>query len=119
MPKKTPRKLDTDTEFRPAYDPEVRQNQMISLAVDLAEKQLRDGTASAQVITHYLKLGTERERHETEMLKKQEKLIDAKIEALHSNARSEELYANAIAAMGRYVAHGDMDDEDEKIFGID
>ena len=49
---------DRSRKIRPALTPEARENQMISLAVDLAEKQLMEGTASSQVITHYLKLGS-------------------------------------------------------------
>lgn len=64
--------------MRPALTPEARENQMISLAVDLAEKQLMEGTASSQVITHYLKLGSTKERIEKEILEKQKELIDAK-----------------------------------------
>lgn len=75
---------------------------MIALAVDLAEKQLREGTASAQVITHYLKLGSTREKIEKEILRKQEKLLEAKTDAIQSTQRVEELYANAIEAMRSY-----------------
>ena len=66
---------------RPALTPEARENQMISLAVDLAEKQLREGTASSQVITHYLKLSTSKERLERDILEKQKELSTAKTEA--------------------------------------
>lgn len=95
---------------RPALTPEARENQLISLAVDLAEQQLREGTASSQVITHYLKLGTMRERIEREILEKQKDMITAKTEALKSAKRVEELYANAITAMKRYSGHGGEDD---------
>lgn len=97
--------------MRPAFTPEARENQLISLAVDLAEKQLREGTASSQVITHYLKLGSTKERIEKEILEKQKELISAKTEMLHSAKRVEELYADAINAMKRYSGHGDVDDE--------
>ena len=83
--------------MRPALTPEARENQMISLAVDLAEKQLMEGTASSQVITHYLKLGSTKERIEKEILEKQKELIDAKTQSLKSAQRLEELYKNAQA----------------------
>lgn len=83
---------------------------MISLAVDLAEKQLREGTASSQVITHYLKLGSTKERIEKEILEKQKELISAKTEALQSAKRIEELYSNALDAMRNYAGHGDPND---------
>lgn len=85
-----------------AETPEARENQMIALAVDLAEKQLTEGSASAQVITHYLKLATTREKIEKEILEKQKDLITAKTDQIKSQATSEELYAEALAAMKRY-----------------
>lgn len=95
---------------RPALTPEARENQLISLAVDLAEKQLQEGTASSQVITHYLKLGSTKERIEKEILEKQKELISAKTEALHSSKRIEELYTEAIKAMRNYSGQGDPDE---------
>lgn len=83
---------------RVPLDPEAREMQLISLATDLAEKQLREGTASSQVITHYLKLGTQREKIEKEILEKQKDLISAKTEALQSQRKSEEMYAKVIEA---------------------
>ncbi len=94
----------------PALDPESRENQMISLAVNLAEEKLRDGTASNQLIVHYLKLGSTKERLEKEKLEKENELLKAKTEALESAKRSEELYAEAIKAITRYSGH--YDDED-------
>ena len=100
-------------DIRPALTPESRENQLISLAVDLAEKQLQEGTASSQVITHYLKLGSTKERIEKEILEKQKELISAKTEALKSAKRVEELYADAIKAMRSYSGHNDSDGDDE------
>lgn len=88
--------------IRPAITPEGRENQMISLAIDLAESQLRDGTASSQVITHYLKLGSTKERQEKEKLEEEIKLLRAKTETLQSAQRIEELYTNALNAMKDY-----------------
>lgn len=89
----------------PALDPEARENQLISLAVNLAEEKLRDGTASNQLIVHYLKLGSSKERLEKEKLEKENELLKAKTEALESAKKSEELYAQAIAAITRYSGH--------------
>lgn len=96
---------------RPALTPEARENQLISLAVDLAEKQLQEGTASSQVITHYLKLGSSKERIEKEILEKQKELISAKTEALQSSKRMDEMYQEAIKAMQRYSGNGGSNDE--------
>lgn len=87
---------------RPAMTPEGRENQLIALAVDLAEQQLRDGTASAQVLTHYLKLGSTKERLEMDKLKKENELLIAKTEALQSSKHIEELYSDAINALKLY-----------------
>ena len=96
---------------RPALDPEARENQLISLAVDLAEKQLREGTASSQVISHYLKLGSTKERLEREILEKQKELIEAKTSNLQSAKHVEELYENALDAMRRYSGYTGGDAE--------
>lgn len=100
-------------DIRPALTPEARENQLISLAVDLAEKQLQEGTASSQVITHYLKLATTREKTEREILEKQKELISAKTEALKSTKRIEELYTNAIKAMRSYGGQDDVEGDDD------
>lgn len=92
----------TRRKVRPVMDPEARENQLISLAIDLAEQQLIDGTASSQVITHYLKLGSTKEKIEKEILERQKDLITAKTESLQSAKRIEELYANALDAMRNY-----------------
>ena len=81
---------------------EGQENRLIALATNLAEQQLMDGTASSQVITHYLKLGTEKAKLEREILEKQKDLIVAKTDAIESSKRVEELYANAIQAMREY-----------------
>lgn len=88
--------------IRPALSPEARENQLISLAVDLAEKQLLEGTASAQVITHYLKLGSMREQLERRKLEEECATLAAKRDVLESSANSERLYAEALAAMRSY-----------------
>ncbi len=105
---------DTSKKIRPATTPEARENQLISLAVDLAEKQLLEGTASSQVITHYLKLGSTKERIEREILEKQKALIEAKTENLQSAKRIEELYTNAINAMKNYSGQNNSSEEDEE-----
>jgi hypothetical protein len=91
-----------ETKRRPALTPEARENQLISLAVDLAEKQLAEGTASSQVITHFLKLGSSRADLEKEKIKHENELLRAKTESLESATRTEELYKNAVAAFRSY-----------------
>jgi hypothetical protein len=91
----------------PAMSPDARENQMIALATALAEKQLIEGTASSQVITHYLKLGTSLAQLEKAKLQKENELLVAKAEAIQSAKISEELYQEAIAAMKSYVSGGE------------
>lgn len=102
---------NSQRKIRPALTPEARENQLVSLAVDLAEKQLLDGTASSQVITHYLKLGTAKERLEREKLEKENELLKAKTETLQSAQRVEELYMNALNAMKNYSGQGGPEDD--------
>lgn len=97
----------------PALSPDQKENELISLAVDLAERQLREGTASSQVIAHYLKLGSSRERLEKERLISENRMLRAKTEALDSQRRTEELYANAIRAMREYQDISDTQIVDE------
>lgn len=99
--------------IRPGLTPEAREDQLVALATNLAEKQLLDGTASSQVITHYLKIGSTKERIEKEILKEQKDLIKAKTEALKSEKRVEELYAKALDAMRRYSGQEVFDDGNE------
>lgn len=100
---------------RPAMNSEARENQMISLAINLAEKQLREGTASSQVITHYLKLGSSKEKIEKDILEKQKELITAKTEALQASKRVEELYAQAISSMQIYSGNKTEEDDEDDI----
>lgn len=96
----------------PATTPEARENQMIALAFDLAERQLADGTASSQVITHYLKLATSREKLEQEKLVLEKTLLQARTDSIESAKKVEELYSNALNAMRAYQGK----DEEEEFY---
>lgn len=87
---------------RRAISPEARENQLIALAVDLAEKQLAEGTASPIVIAHYIKMGSTKERLEREKLARENEHLRAKTESLQSAKRIEELYNDATAAFKSY-----------------
>lgn len=89
---------------------EEKERRMISYAEDLAEKQLREGTATSQVITHYLKLGTRREELELEKLRKENELLTSRNEAVKENIKTGEMLQQAIEAFSVY--HGDIDPED-------
>lgn len=88
---------------RPALSPEAEENQMIALAVDQAKKQLLEGTASSQIVVHFLKLASSRERLEQEKAQRELELLEAKTEALKSQKRVEELYVKALDAMKSYA----------------
>lgn len=94
---------------RPATTAEGRENQLISLAVDLAEKQLVEGTASSQVVTHFLKLASTREKLEQERLQRENLLLSAKVDQIASGSRIEELYEDAIKAMRSYSGQEEFD----------
>ena len=99
--------------IRPALTPEARENQLIALAVDLVEQRLLDGTASSQETTHFLKLGSMKNKLEMEKLQEENRFLKAKTEAVQSSKRVEELYYEAIKAMRLYSGQGGAPDEDE------
>jgi hypothetical protein len=86
----------------PAMTPEARELELIALATNLAEQQLRDGTAYSQVISHFLKLGSSRAELEKEKLAMENQHLQAKTEAIQAQQREEEMFSKAIEAMRRY-----------------
>lgn len=115
MPARKRQSEKKETRRKPATTPEGRENQLVSAAIDLAEKQIQNGSASSQVITHYLKLGSTRERLEQQRLEHENELTRVKIDALESQKRVEELYMEALSAMRSYAGDlplPDSDDED-------
>lgn len=99
--------------MRPALSPEARENQLVSLAVDLAERQLMEGTASSQVITHYLKLASTKEKLEREKLENENAVLKAKVEVMKSAQQAEEMYTKALDAFRTYQGslRGKADEE--------
>ena len=85
---------------------------MIALAVDTAEDLMRTGNAPAQIVTHYLKLGSSRERLEKQRIAMEVELMEAKKEQMASMAKQEELFEKAIRAMKTYSGSGSHEDED-------
>lgn len=112
MPKAKITTSNPSRKMRPALTPEARENQLIALAVDLVEQRLREGTASSQETTHFLKLGSMKNRLEMEKLEEENKLLKAKTESIQSQKRVEELYAEALNAMRNYAGQsGGIDDD--------
>lgn len=87
---------------KPAVDPESREKQLVNLAVDLAERQLMDGTAPPSVINHFLKIASKRESLERDILEKQAELIQSKAKNISKDRDAEELAKAAIEAMKSY-----------------
>lgn len=99
--------------LRPALSPEARENQMITLAMDLVEQRLRDGTASSQETTHFLKAASQKAKLEMERLRLENELTAAKTKAIANAEEIKVLYEDAIKAMRRYSGHGGEDEEYE------
>lgn len=97
----------------PAITPEDRENQLIGLAVDFAEKQLIEGTASSQIVTHYLKLATVREKKEIERISLQSELIRRQTESESASQEVSQLYRDALEAMGAYRGLDPRDDDED------
>ena len=114
MSAKRRRSDDKKRQRRPATTPEARENELVAFAHDLAEDQILAGTASSQVITHFLKLGSTRERLEQQRLEHENELTRVRIEAIESQKRVEDLYMEALQAMRSYsgdvVQHDDVED---------
>lgn len=111
MPKaKSTNENDNNKKTRPPKTPEGRMNQAVSLAWDLAEKQLQEGTASSQVITYFLKLGSEKTRLEILKLERETALMKAKTDSIEAQQNQNELFEKAIQAMKEYSGNGDSDE---------
>jgi len=85
---------------------------MIALAMDEAERQIKEGKATSQLLTHFLKLGSTRESLEKERLERENELLRAKVDSLASMKTIEELYSKALSAMRVYSGRPEPDDED-------
>ena len=105
------RENDENVSIPPVESFEARENQLISLAMDRAEKQIRSGKVSSQVLTHFLRLGTEKAALENEKIKNENEVLKAKVETLRSQQRSEELYQKALDAMRSYAGIDDFENE--------
>ena len=110
---KTTSAIESKKKLRPALSPQARENQMIALAMALVEQRLRDGTATSQETTHFLKLGSAKESLEREKLIEENKLLKAKTEAYQSQKKTEELFEEAIKAMRSYSGHADEVEYDD------
>lgn len=117
MPRRKAKPLEAATQPKeqlpPPLTPEARESRLISLAMDLAEQRLMDGTASAQEITYYLRLGSQRDRLEREMLEEKNELLRAKTEAIKAAENTERLYAEAIKAFKLYGGAGDEEEYED------
>lgn len=99
--------------IRPSLDPDTREKQMISLAMDLVEQRLLDGTASSQETVHFLKIGSQKHQAEMEKLREENKLLRAKTEHLEASKVSSAMYEEALKAMRNYAGYGDPDEYED------
>lgn len=97
-----------------ARTPEAREQELAAAAYDLAEEQIHSGSASSQVVTHFLKMGSTRERLEQQRISHENELLQVKREAIESQARVEELYMSALNAMRSYSGSEIQDEADEE-----
>ena len=109
---KTTGQADVKPKLRPALTPESRENQMAALAMDLVEQRLRDGTASSQETTHFLKLVSSKAKLENERMRLETELVAAKTKALSDAKEIKVLYEEALKAMRRYGGQGEDDEYD-------
>lgn len=111
---KAPSSSQPKTKKRPPLTPEAKENQMISLAMDLVEQRLIDGTATSQETTHFLKLATSKAKLENKLLEAQTEMAIAKKEALKAQQRSDEMFAEAIKAFKSYSGQGGSEEDDDE-----
>lgn len=112
----TVRKSKKKSERRspPARNPENRENQLIDMAYDLAEKRLREETASAQEIVHFLRMGTARAQLEKKKLEAETLLLKSKKEAVDASKQNGIIYEKAMAAFGIYSGQSNEEDDDDE-----
>lgn len=111
---KSPSQNGTKNRLRPALTPEARESQLISLAYDLVESRLLDGTATSQETTYFLKLASGKTKLENEKLMEENKLLRAKTEAIQSEKKNEEFYAKVLSALKKYNGQGSQDDDQDE-----
>lgn len=111
---KSPNQNGTKTRLRPALTPEARESQLISLAYDLVEARLLEGTATSQETTYFLKLASSKTKLENEKLMEENKLLRAKTEAIQSEKKNEEFYAKVLSALKKYNGQGSEDDDQDE-----
>ena len=97
----------------PGSTVESRENQIARLAYDLVEKRIRNGTATSQEVVYFLRMGSSQSQLEKQKLESENKLLEAKTDALESQRKIEELYERAIKSMALYQGRGGVDDEDD------
>lgn len=111
---KSPNQNGSKTRLRPALTPEARESQLISLAYDLVESRLLEGTATSQETTYFLKLASSKTKLENEKLIEENKLLRAKTEAIQSEKKNEEFYAKVLSALKKYNGQGSQDDDQDE-----
>lgn len=96
----------------PARTPEARENQLINLAINLAEQKLRDGTASSQIITTLLNMATTKYQLENEKLRSDLKVASAKIEQMQNQGDMKDMYEKALVAFRTYQGNVEIEEDE-------
>lgn len=99
---------------RAALTPEARENQLVAMAYDLAETRIREGTATAQEIVHFLKLGSTKERLEREKLERENSLLQVKTDSISATRRDDSFYEKVLDAFRSYSGASPVDDDDDE-----
>lgn len=89
---------------------EERERELAYLATCLAEQQLRDGSAKAQVITHYLKLASPRENIERRMMEAKIQLLEGQLQACQRDTTTQQLLEEAIESLKMYRGDDSFED---------
>lgn len=98
---------------KPARTPKQRENQIINLVMDVVEQKIIDGTASSQILCHFLKLATEKERLENDKLRGELELAKARVRQIDMQEDLKSLYEGAVSAMRGYRSTNENDEEQE------
>lgn len=88
----------------PPLSDKDHEAKLISLTLQMAEQQLIDGTASSQVMTHFLRLGSIRSKVELEKLRLENNLLTEKIQSEKMGQQLKEMFQDVMESLRDYQA---------------
>lgn len=95
----------------PAKTPEERESMLIAMSLSRIEQQIADGTVSSQVLTHFAKLGSSRERLEQERLRNENEVLRKKVQTMEAAVDVKNLMEDALAAFKGYSGQPFYDED--------